>query len=452
MPPILAVIGTTGVGKTKLAIKIAASIGGHIINGDSMQVYKELDIVTNKPTREERASVPHHLFDFVDPLEEYSVIDYQRDAIAEISRVHALGKIPVIVGGTSYYIQSLLWTGSTIESENIDAPKANGMETCHPSLANSLHAAELDRILTATNPVHNTHDQITAFCSEFNIFSLLKTIDPPMANRWHENDIRKIRRSLEVYFTTGKTHSDWLLSQKMSPLTKKLRYPTCVFWLYGDKSALDPRLDSRVDQMIGQGLFNELKQMSNKLSNSPEKSYQSPDYTRGLFQSIGFKEFDAYMKQPTEENKQSGIERMKISTRQYARRQVQWIRNKFSPAMLKEHAAGNSAMYVLNATDLDTFDTSCEQMGEQLAKSYLQGEPNSPSCDPELSNTLFSSGEQETDWKKYTCDVCIKQVNGTLEWNVHNKSRLHRRNVSYAESGYKRFKKPKTKEPCDLIE
>jgi tRNA dimethylallyltransferase len=286
--PIIAVIGTTGVGKTKLAIHIAELLNGQIINGDSMQVYRGLDIITNKPTLEEKKSVPHHLFDFLEPDVEYSVVDYTRDALKAINDIHEQNAVPVIVGGTNYYIHSLLWEQTTIEEDLPKSSKFDGMGSCHPTVAAEM-ATKLAALLESTNPLTLSVAEISEFVtsSGSQMHAALTEIDPVMAERWHVNDTRKIRRSLEIYFTTGQKHSDLLASQKTT--APKLRFPTCVFWLYGDSVALNPRLDARVDQMISQGMFIEMHAMLDLMREGKVSGIKDgvPDYTRGILQSIG---------------------------------------------------------------------------------------------------------------------------------------------------------------------
>lgn len=213
-----------------------------------MQVYKGLDIITNKPTELEKGSIPHHMFDFVEPGIEYSVIQFQRDALKIIDKIHAEGQIPIIVGGTNYYIQSLLWeTGLTISLDN-EGFKANGMSTCHSSIANTGLATEINEILQNTDSKVHLPGTIKEYCQKVPILETLAKVDEKMGQRWHANDWRKIRRSLEIYFVTGKSHTEAIKNQKrMAP---KLRFPACVFWLYAKPEILNPRLDARVGEMV----------------------------------------------------------------------------------------------------------------------------------------------------------------------------------------------------------
>ncbi|KAJ3415948.1 hypothetical protein HDV05_003789 [Chytridiales sp. JEL 0842] len=409
--PVLAVIGTTGVGKSALAIEIAKAVGGEIINADSMQVYKGLDIITNKVTPEEKAMADHHLMDFVDPMHEYSVSQFEKDAIAKIAEIHSRGKVPILVGGTHYYIQSVLWDSSLVsapstttlssspeptETEGSEKP-ASWIGNMHASLNPTLGSRILEALQQTGVEGGSGDGKVLSECEESKggdlgvlLNGLLQEVDPVMAQRWHHKDWRKMRRSLQVYYTTGKKHSDIIKEQKESG-GGALRYKTGVFWLWANNKALDPRLDGRVDDMIKNGLFEEIKDMRLKLhkglvagvqqsthsdvsdgtsettKTAAEQNSTSElkiDYTRGVLQSIGFKEFDAYLSAleksqqeiELEKLKKEGLESMKAGTRRYARRQVTWIRNKLGKKCVEEWDQGKPVgFYALDATGACVF-------------------------------------------------------------------------------------------------
>ncbi|KAJ3337177.1 hypothetical protein HDU91_001551, partial [Kappamyces sp. JEL0680] len=350
---LVCVVGTTGVGKSALAIKIAQALHGVCINGDSMQVYQGLDTVTNKPSKDELALCPHFLFDFVEPTMEYSVAEFTRDASQCVAAQHSRQTTPVLVGGTNYYIQSLLWDKSIIASASTPG-LANKLEiagSAHPSLE-PLLASRLSRILEATDPRYKSAQEIQDFCtSGSDLFDMLAAVDPIMARRWHPKDYRKLRRSLEIYYTTGMTQSAWYAKQKREA-DSVLRWPTVMIWLYGRPDILDPRLDARVDDMLAKGMINEMLDMRAKVVGGQVVGTESA-YTRGVLQAIGFKEFHDYFlaleagdgSDKTDGLFQEGVEKMKLATRQYARQQVHWIRNKLAPAILQEHDSGNAAFY-----------------------------------------------------------------------------------------------------------
>ncbi|KAJ3273006.1 hypothetical protein HDV01_004912 [Terramyces sp. JEL0728] len=448
MKPLFCVVGTTGVGKSSMAVKLAQALSGHIINGDSMQVYKGLDIITNKPDAQERATAPHHLFDFVDPSKEYSVAEYLKDALSVITNLHKEGQIPIVVGGTNYYIQSLLWNSKIIETA--DAPglsnKAKIKDSCHPTLDPET-ADTICFLLENTDPRTNKPDDITQFAKTAPFHETLCTVDPVMGKRWHPRDIRKIRRSLEIFYTTGKKHSHHIEAQKKDQAGSKLRFPTCVFWLYGEPEELYPRLDERVDLMIQKGMFDEMKEMRDKMKAKKVVGLDS-QYTRGVLQSIGdynliqgFKEFDAYLNSldmgvNSKDLLDTGVEEMKRGTRQYARRQVTWIKNKLAPECLIEHESGTGAFYLIDATSATAVTDELVAKVVALAKDFLlQNENSSPSfLGPEVSS-LLEQPVQGDEWKQYVCRECVspdgkpKLLNGSAEFEIHMNSSTHKKSV-----------------------
>ena len=224
---------------------------------------------------------------------------------------------PVIAGGTNYYIQSLLWNNTTIgPEENMEVEDHN--------------FPELDLLET---------DEL---------YRQLGKVDPIMANKWHPSDRRKILRSLKVYHQTGKPQSDIIKSQLDQYETHGLkpRYKALVFWIYSDPEKLNPRLDDRVDQMIETGLFDEIKDLRNQVVQGSVKlpnGVEVEKYQRGLWQAIGYKEFDPYFEalekgnqaQELEKIKLECTERMKAATRRYAKSQIKWIKNKLVPDIIK---------------------------------------------------------------------------------------------------------------------
>ncbi|TPX49300.1 tRNA dimethylallyltransferase [Synchytrium endobioticum] len=427
--------------KSKLSIELAKAIGGEIINADSMQVYRGLDVVTNKIPEHEREGIPHHLMDVVDWEQEYSVIDFTRDALAKIADMHSRNVHPILVGGTHYYIQSLLWKNMLIADANVDNKQP------HPSLS------EDDRSLI--EPFLEDIDAGQSAMYDARMYEVLRELDPVMAERWHPNDARKVRRSLEVFYTTGRRHSDWLEEQRQSNLQDEsaptIRFPSCVFWVYAEPSVLGRRLDDRVDLMIKEGMFDELRNMMRLWQSSNTKDTQ-PDYTRGIFQTIGFKEFNDYLVSLSSEHLvnaerlvDEGIQAMKIATRQYARRQTHWIRNRLGPRVFDERKRGGRfGFYALDATDLSQWDATASQTAIGIAKQFLDWTSDLPAASPLLQQLIPEINPQAslsvTEWKKFTCDVCLdangqfRVLNGPSEWEAHLKSRIHRKRVDYIKN------------------
>ncbi|KAJ3013841.1 hypothetical protein HKX48_005492 [Thoreauomyces humboldtii] len=399
--PLLVVLGTTGVGKSQLGIELARAVDGEVINADSMQVYKGLDIVTNKATMQERQGVPHHLMDFLDPSKEYSVSDFDRDASRAISDIHSRGKVPILVGGTNYYIQSLLWREQTITKAKAEQERLLAEEedsAIHSSVVDHPLAGKMTEALTATNPRVYSPSEIGVYLAGANLWDLLKEVDPVMADRWHERHGRKIRRSIQVFYTTGRKHSELIAEQwrQKTSSGSALRHDTCVFWLHAPPAILNPRLDARVDQMIERGLFQELSEMradvrrGDVIGAPQDASIPTINYTRGILQAIGFKEFDHYLTlmdgkasgseaQPQPEEiakaRAQGLEDMKCATRQYARKQVSWIKNKLAISCLNDAErpsakdAHSMCFFLLDASPLSDWTATVAAKAIGLTKS-----------------------------------------------------------------------------------
>ncbi|KAG0369676.1 hypothetical protein BGZ54_009240 [Gamsiella multidivaricata] len=377
-PGVIAVIGTTGVGKSNLSIQLAKELDGEVINADALQVYKGLDIITNKMPMDEREGITHHLMDFLPMDQEYSVLDFKADALELIKQIHDRKHMPIVVGGTHYYIQSLLWRDTLL-----DTKKNVGSST--------------------ERQVQEQNDSNEKFLRESDTSTLyrkLQEVDPIMANKWHENDRRKITRSLQVFFETGECQSDLIKKQHALPDNERLRMPSCIFWIYSAPDVLNARLDARVDTMIKGGLFDEIKGMRKSVGSNT-------DYERGIWQAIGYKEFDPYFtafeeaikdKQPTdtkelEDLKAECTETMKVRTRQYAKRQVLWIRNKLLPLCREKEVK----VFLLDATSLDTWKENVGNAAVKIAKDFFAGNalPNPEDLNPYAREMLTAQRDLE---------------------------------------------------------
>uniref|UniRef100_A0A8C3LFI8 tRNA dimethylallyltransferase n=1 Tax=Chrysolophus pictus TaxID=9089 RepID=A0A8C3LFI8_CHRPC len=277
------------------------------------QVYKGLDIITNKVSPQEQRLCRHHMISFVDPLvSNYTVVDFRDKAVALIEDIFARDKIPIVVGGTNYYIESLLW--KVLVNTKEKSSLVSGTVTDRK--------VELEQL-----------DAIDLHCR-------LRQVDPEMAAKLHPNDKRKVARSLQVFEETGIPHSEILQQQQEEegggPLGGPLKYPhSCILWLHADQAALDRRLEQRVDDMLAAGLLEELRDFHQRY-NQEKVTENRQDYQHGIFQSIGFKEFHEYL--VSEGNcspetsallLQKGIQALKQVSKRYARRQNKWVRNRF---------------------------------------------------------------------------------------------------------------------------
>lgn len=278
-PPAIAIAGPTASGKTALGIALALEIDGEIISADSMQIYKGMDIATAKPSHKELNTVPHHLIGFLDRTESFSVADYVKLADEKMKQIIQRGKIPVIVGGTGLYIDSLM--------NNI---QFNTETDSNPDLRKKLE------------------EDAERYGNQY-LLDYLGTIDPETASSLHANNLKRVIRAIEVFETTGKTMSQL----KMESRCAESLYRWLMFGLNAEnRQYLYDRINLRTDSMVEQGLVEESRNVY--LSSEMKTAHQA----------IGFKELIPYF-----ENKASleeCIEKIKMETRRYAKRQLTWFR------------------------------------------------------------------------------------------------------------------------------
>lgn len=273
------IVGPTAVGKTKISVDVAKKLRGEIISGDSMQIYRGMDIGTAKIKKEEMQGIPHHLIDIKDPEESFSVAEFQRIVREKISEISRRGRLPMIVGGTGLYIQSVLYDYRFTGKGNTGRLRKELQERLRREGTEKLYRE-------------------------------LSGIDPDSAIKIHPNDGRRIIRALEIYYSTGVTMTEHLRKQR-----NELRYDAAIVGLTMDRERLYRRIDERVDRMIEAGLLEEARRF----------------YDRGLrgcqsIQAIGYKELYAYFDGTL--SLAEAIALLKKNTRNYAKRQYTWFKNK----------------------------------------------------------------------------------------------------------------------------
>lgn len=275
---VIAVTGPTASGKTSLAIEIAKAFNGEVVSADSMQIYKGMDIATAKPDAEEMQGIPHHLIDFVDTSEAYSVAQYVDDAKKCIADIAARGKVPVVAGGTGLYIDSLL--------SGIDF----GFVPDNTDMRKQLkEQAEKEGIES--------------------LFEKLKEIDPETASKLHSNNEGRIIRALEVYYLTGETLTEQKIKSRQNGSEYEVLYISIE---YLDRQKLYDRIEKRVDLMVDAGLLEEAKAYIELGEESTAK------------QAIGYKELKPYFY--GEMSLEQALDNLKKETRHYAKRQLTWFR------------------------------------------------------------------------------------------------------------------------------
>jgi tRNA dimethylallyltransferase len=426
-------------------VSLALRYNGEVINGDAMQLYSGLPIITNKITVEERKGVPHHLLGCIDFGEPTWVVGtFVKRALGVIEEIRSRGKLPILVGGTHYYTQSLLFRDRLAETEE-DGQDGEKKEDEQGPLDN----------LEDIYPILKEPTE--------KLLEKLQEIDPVMADRWHPNDRRKIQRSIEIYLQTGRKASDIYAEQRLAAaatasnaeLTSEdsgLRFPTLLFWIHAKTETLRTRLDGRVDKMLTQGLLDEVHQLHGYASTQSEAGHPV-DESRGIWVSIGFKEFKAYItalqtgkssEADLQVLKDEAIERTKIATRQYAKRQTRWIRLKLFHALQshlqipqRDTSIATGRLYLLDGTSVPDFQTSVLSPASEITQAFLSG---SPMPDPkELSAAAAEhlSAKQEEDpsklprsWIRQQCDLCGVTCVTEKQWEAHARSRSHRRLVS----------------------
>ncbi len=308
MKPCIAIFGPTASGKSSLALKLAKKCNGVIISADSMQIYRQMDIGTAKPTTEEMSLVPHRLIDFMDPKESFSVYDYKKMAEEEIRSVLSEGKLPILVGGTGLYFDALFFNTDFGEFET---PKEI-REELNTKVQNGQSDALLDE---------------------------LRSIDPKAAENLCAKDSKRIVRALEVYYATGKTITE--LKEKSHENKSEFSFLK-VFLNFSDRQNLYNRINLRVDEMISLGLLDE--------TNNLLKQGLLTDTTAS--QAIGYKELIPYFN--GEKELDLCIETLKQKTRNYAKRQLTWFRRY------------KDAVEILMDTDPTPFETLLKKVDQFL--------------------------------------------------------------------------------------
>lgn len=279
MDKVIVIAGPTASGKTDLAIELALRINGEIISADSMQIYREMNIGTAKPTMEERKGIPHHMLDIVDPDEEFSVAQFQQGAKKCIKDILSRGKVPIVAGGTGLYINALVY--------NI---------TFSETITDWNYRNQLQNIAREQGPEA--------------LHTLLQEVDPISAENIHPNNVKRVIRALEVYETTGKPISLHQLESRQ----KKPEYDYKIFGIEVERDVLYRRIESRADKMLEMGLYEEVE-------NILKKGY-SPDLVS--LQGIGYKEIImAILGKCTLEE---AVDKIKLNTRHLAKRQMTWFR------------------------------------------------------------------------------------------------------------------------------
>lgn len=300
--PLVILTGPTAVGKTKLSVELAKRINGEIISADSMQVYRGMDIGSAKVTKEEMQGVPHYLIDEFDPSEEFHVVRFQEYAKKYIRQIQAKGKIPILVGGTGFYIQAVLYDIDFTENGSDDSYREELQKIADEQGAEALHA-------------------------------MLQEVDPKSAEAIHANNVKRVIRALEFYQETGQRISDHNEAER----EKESPYAFAYFVLNDDREKIYQNIDLRVDLMMEQGLLEEVRTL------------QAQGCTRDMvsMQGLGYKEILDYFDgiYPLEE----AVRILKRDTRHFAKRQLTWFRRERDVIWINKNEFGYDTEKILDA-------------------------------------------------------------------------------------------------------
>eukprot|EP00730_Choanoeca_flexa_P006943 TRINITY_DN12252_c0_g2_i4.p2 TRINITY_DN12252_c0_g2~~TRINITY_DN12252_c0_g2_i4.p2 ORF type:complete len:499 (+),score=53.68 TRINITY_DN12252_c0_g2_i4:2448-3944(+) len=429
--PLICVFGATGTGKTKLSVQLAHHLNGEIISADSIQVYKGLDIISNKATIEERQGIPHHFLDCLASDEQLTMPEFRSQSIELIQGLHAAGKTPIVVGGTHYYVEGLMTktASDVIASQRQDKP-----------LASIEHRHELD--------------ELEAMPTD-EMYRLLSEHDPQSAQRLHPNNRRKIQRSLEVLQQTGRSQSEALSEAESS--INELRYtPTICFWVDCRDPVLQQRLVKRIDTMESLGLRQELFQTLASLILGDEPTtaralharLRQLDFTAGVLQAIGFKEYldvfkhviesgwldgkvrhsdldweqlDAILSQPRGcKLLDKGRQAMNQATIKYAKRQTAWIRNR----LLIEREG--LYVYKVDSSKPNKWQDVVWSRVVAILDSFHQGNPMPG--EPLKARKTWEDKLEE--WQVFECSICQRSFHGQTPYKAHMESKQHKKRAA----------------------
>ncbi|TQV95312.1 tRNA delta-isopentenylpyrophosphate transferase family protein [Cordyceps javanica] len=410
--PLVVILGSTGTGKSELAVEIAARFRGEVINADAMQLYRGLPIITNKITASEQRGIPHHLLDRI-PLSDvpWDVTEFKKHALETIREIRSRGNLPILVGGTHYYVEPLLFADAILDDVQQDESRS------FPILEAS------------------TEDMLAE----------LRRVDPDMADKWHPNDRRKIQRSLEIYLHTGRTASALYAEQQDRKAAAAAAdagsspWENLLLWVYSERDVLCERLDKRVDKMFTSGLAEEVQELRDFKADSG-RSGAALDTTKGIWQAIGYKQLEPYMSAASDGEsaeevarlRDAGLEDMKTATRRYANYQNKWIRSKQIPRLTQRGEDALGSLYVLDSTDVARYQEAVVSPAAALVAQFLRGDARRPPRElSDLARRVLEAAAERAPVMqtplRQTCELCQTTLVTREAWDRHVKSAGHRR-------------------------
>ncbi|XP_030522377.1 tRNA dimethylallyltransferase 2 [Rhodamnia argentea] len=431
-PKVVVIMGPTGSGKSRLAIDLASHLPIEIINADSMQVYRGLDMLTNKVPLDQQQGVPHHLLGTVSPNVEFTAKAFRDSAVPLIDEILSRNNLPVIVGGTNYYIQALVSPFLLDDS----------MDHMDDSHLDETPGDEHDNFEVDSNRDRNP---LT--------FDRLKDVDPVAAQRIHPNNQRKINQYLSLYAQSGLLPSELFQSRTVENWgrVENSKYDCCLICVDPCLPVLDRYVEQRVDCMMEAGLLNEVYDIY----------CPNSDYTRGLRQAIGAREFEDFLQVyiadagdsetssshdknmlkeniglilaslPTNQLKvllQEAVDKLKLNTRRLVRRQKRRIRRLQTLFGWNIHYV--DATEAISCQSEDSWIKQVVQPSVQRIRSFY-GESVSIMPDVEGPKGSATNLLQTDLWTQYTCKACGDRVlRGAHEWEQHKQGRAHRKRTA----------------------
>eukprot|EP00241_Pyramimonas_parkeae_P015761 CAMPEP_0114282782 /NCGR_PEP_ID=MMETSP0059-20121206/3742_1 /TAXON_ID=36894 /ORGANISM="Pyramimonas parkeae, Strain CCMP726" /LENGTH=476 /DNA_ID=CAMNT_0001403447 /DNA_START=65 /DNA_END=1495 /DNA_ORIENTATION=+ len=441
---LVVIVGATGTGKSRLGIQLAEHLNGEVINADALQVYSGLAVTTNQVPPTERKGIPHHLLGCISPSEEFTVKHFRDAAIPIVEDVLQRGKVPIVVGGSNYYIQSLLsknllddWVDEATKTLDESARDSPGM---HLS-AGMLLEGELKSFSHEEERGEEADDMEEdkgGVEAEVAMYRQLQVVDPVGAARLHPNDTRRVKRYLEIFRSTGISASR-LFTQKTETQSSgtEWRWPCCLLWTQVQPSTLSKSIDARAQAMLRDGLLAEV---------APFLSRRC-DVTRGLPQAIGVREFAPYFADPhrpcasgtqdlQDARLRECVSSLQRNTKRLAKRQVRRLQT------LRDVFGWN--LHELDATSvleaLGDIEFEARLWQENVLNPALRAVKDQASWNHSIPAGSPAGGTSEIDanrvgsrlklWEQRTCEVCDKVLRGSHEWTAHMKGNRHKKRAA----------------------
>ncbi|KAH3756398.1 tRNA dimethylallyltransferase [Pelomyxa schiedti] len=462
---VVVIVGATGTGKSKLAVHIARRVGGEIINADAMQTHRGLDVITNKPLSSEMHGVPHHLFSVVDDFAEPPPGDtstkppsaattgpaktdimgggshadvrwWVGEARRLVAEIEGRGHVPIIVGGSHYYVYSLLW------GELIADPDGNGNPETGTATPNRIESeisteSEAERRLKIEN-AEMIRAALQNLEAEKNsakdgaggasplvkqqLFDVLSRVDPAMAQKWHINETRKIVRCLNFYLQNGRPYSQAAAEKRVCE--SKPEYEPCLLWVDCDLKELSAKLYQRVDEMIGMGAVEEVAELRKKVMSifpesdvvkGPEGQLPPRLFELGLMQSIGAQELWESCLNPRLPSGdyspllEQGISEMKKNTVRYVHTQLRWIRNRLMHKSVLYRIDATCCLPSETPKQLHAWEDCVGNPAVEIVEEFLRSGPHAalPSTpNPEESLTTTPTSTLQTLTSEHSTNSC----------------------------------------------